>query len=106
VVKFFAKYCEPCKRSLPAAQLLHERYPTVTFIAIGEDDTTSVTEEVVKQYGLSFPVVHDSSNVLSGRFRVADLPTTFVVDQAGAIVWVGGPERGEAALETAVTSLL
>ena len=33
--------------------------------------------------------------VLSGRFRVRDLPATFVVSPEGKVRWVGGPDQNE-----------
>jgi hypothetical protein len=56
----------------------------------------------VARFGLSFPVIHDASNVLSGRFRVASLPTTFVADANGVIRWVGDESQTEPQLRQAV----
>jgi thiol-disulfide isomerase/thioredoxin len=105
VVKFFAKYCEPCKRTLPAAEKLHHARPDVAFVGIDEDDSEGKAREVVSQFGLTFPVVHDASNVLSGRFRVSDLPVVFVADREGNVRWIGGPEQGEDELGRAVEAL-
>lgn len=102
VVKFFAKYCEPCKRTLPAAEELHQKHPDVVFIGVAEDERSSDVSEVVDTYHLSFPIVHDVSNVLSGRYRVSDMPATFVADGSGKIVWVGGPENTESGLAPAI----
>ncbi len=90
VVKFFAKYCEPCKKTLPEAEAIHKERADVVFIGVAEDEHDSDAQEMVQQFGLTFPVVHDQSNVLSGRFRVSDMPTTFVADKQGNIRWVGG----------------
>lgn len=105
VVKFFAEYCEPCKRTLPEAQRLHEKYGDVAFIGVSEDERQEDAAGLVRTYGLSFPVVLDRGNVLSGRFRVSQLPITFVVDAAGDVAWVGGPEQDETALERAIASV-
>ena len=102
VVKFFAKYCEPCKRTLPAAEELHQKHPDVVFIGVAEDERSADVRDVVDAYHLSFPIVHDVSNVLSGRYRVSDMPTTFVADPSGKIVWVGGPENTETGLPMAI----
>ncbi len=106
VLKFFAEYCEPCKRTLPAAQTLHRRYDEVAFIGISEDERRGDAVALVRQYGLTFPVVMDRGNVLSGRFRVAALPATFVLDREGTVAWVGGPGHDEDALEHAIASVL
>ncbi|MEB2311816.1 MAG: TlpA disulfide reductase family protein [Sorangiineae bacterium] len=105
VVKFFAKYCEPCKRSLPALVALREAHPEVIIVGVSEDESEADARWMVEQYGLTFPVIHDRSNVLSGRFRVSELPVAFVADRHGIVRWVGGPEQPEGALRDAVEAL-
>lgn len=102
VIKFFAKYCEPCKRTLPAAQELHEKHPGVAFVGVSEDEYSSDAQALVQSYGLTFPVVHDQGNVLAGRFRVSEMPVTFVVDAQGVVQWIGGPGQGEDDLAAAI----
>jgi cytochrome c biogenesis protein CcmG/thiol:disulfide interchange protein DsbE len=103
VVKFFAKYCEPCKKTLPAAEALHRSSgEDVVFIGIAEDEYVSDVETLIQTYSLSFPVVHDQANALAGRFRVSELPRTFVIDRAGKIRWIGGESQSEDDLEAAV----
>lgn len=104
VVKFFAEYCEPCKRTLPAAEKLHQKHPNVAFLGISEDEYASQAQGMVDGFGLSFPVVHDKGNVLAGRFRVSEMPVTFVVDAAGIVQWVGGPGQGEDDLAAAIAA--
>lgn len=96
VVEFFASYCEPCKRSLPALERLHRRERGVAVVAIGEDESPAKTRSMAATFGLTMPVLHDAGNVLAGRFRVDGLPSAFVVDGRGLVRWVGGAaERGE-----------
>lgn len=89
VVKFFAKYCEPCKKTLPVVRDLAERHPEIVVLGVAEDETESDVRAVVAEYGLHFPVVHDQGNVVAGRFRVRELPAVFVVDGQGTLRWVG-----------------
>ncbi|HSN97757.1 MAG TPA: TlpA disulfide reductase family protein [Candidatus Nanopelagicales bacterium] len=105
VVKFFAKYCEPCKRTLPAVQALSKDRQDITFIGIAEDEREVDVREMIGAYGLTFPVIHDRGNVLSGRYRVSEMPVTFVVDAQGTIRWVGGPEQSEVELEQAILAV-
>ncbi len=104
VVKFFAKYCEPCKRSLPWFEQFAKTHPDVAVLGIAEDERESDVRDVVTTFGLTFPIVHDTGNALSGRFRVTDMPITFVADKSGRIRWVGGPEQTENDLEAAVSA--
>ncbi|MCX4242265.1 TlpA family protein disulfide reductase [Paraliomyxa miuraensis] len=104
VIKFFAKYCEPCKHTLPAAEKLHRKHPNVAFVGVSEDEYASDAQALVDGFGLSFPVVHDQGNVLAGRFRVSEMPVTFVVDAQGVVQWVGGPGQGEDDLAAAIAA--
>lgn len=105
LVKFFADYCKPCKETLPAAERVHEAHPEVMFLGIDEDESVDTANSVVQRFGLTFPVVHDDSNVLSGRFRVDSMPMTFVADARGVIRWVGGEGQTEDDLRKAVEAV-
>ncbi len=104
VIKFFAKYCAPCMETLPAAEKLHRKHPEVAFVGISEDEYASDAQALVDGFSLSFPVVHDQGNVLAGRFRVSEMPVTFVVDGTGVVKWVGGPGQSEDDLEAAISA--
>jgi thiol-disulfide isomerase/thioredoxin len=102
LVKFFADYCGPCKETLPAAERVHQAHPEVFFLGIDEDESTETARSVAARFGLTFPVVHDAGNVLSGRFRVSSMPMTFVADSTGAIRWVGAEGQTEEDIKQAV----
>src|SRR5207245_2155337 len=81
---------------------VHRAHGDVVFIGVDEDERADVAAKVVQSYGLTFPVVHDRENALSGRFRVTAMPMTFVVDRAGVIRWVGDETPTEESLACAV----
>lgn len=105
VVKFFARYCVPCQRTLPSAQALHAEDPSTLFVGISEDETEAEAEEQVARYQLTFPVVLDREHVLAGKFRANELPVVFVADGTGRVAWVGGPGQSEGDLRAALQSL-
>jgi cytochrome c biogenesis protein CcmG/thiol:disulfide interchange protein DsbE len=92
VVDFFEEHCVPCRRSLPAIETVHRAMPDVAFLGISEDDDLGGARRVIERYALSFSVVHDEGHGLAGRFRVVELPATFVVDGRGIVRWRGTPE--------------
>ena len=102
VIKFFAEYCVPCQRTLPAVERLHRARPDVAFVGVSEDDRAATAGEIVAKYGLSFPVLHDASKELMQSFRVRELPATFVVDRHGVVRWVAGPAQSERDLDEAL----
>ena len=105
VVDFFAAYCRPCQRKLPALEALHRRQPALAIVGVSLDDTGAAARKSLTRHHLTFPVVHDAGNVLAGRLRVTELPISFVVDGGGRIRWVGGPDQPDDALERAVAAL-
>jgi peroxiredoxin len=105
VIDFFAAYCRPCQRKLPALEALHRQQPGLSIVGISLDETRDVARKSVARHRLTFPVVHDAGNVLAGRLRVTELPISFVVDGRGRIRWVGGPDQPDDALQRAVAAV-
>jgi peroxiredoxin len=104
VVEFFAEYCEPCRRTLPVVQRLHARSRgDVQFIGVSIDEYESTARAIAGDFGLTYPVIHDAGG-LRGRFRVTDLPATFVIDTEGTLNWVrvGGSGSTESELQRAI----
>ena len=102
VIKFFAEYCVPCQRTLPAVERLRRARPDVAFVGVSEDDRAATAAAIVTKYGLSFPVLHDASKQLMETFRIRELPATFVVDRQGVVRWVAGPAQSERDLDEAL----
>jgi peroxiredoxin len=104
VVDFFAAYCRPCQKALPALEALHRERPDVTIVGVSLDDAPEAAARMINRHRLTFPVIHDRGHVLAGRFRVTELPTAFVVDGSGRIIWMAGPAQPEDALPRAVSA--
>jgi thiol-disulfide isomerase/thioredoxin len=102
VVKFFASYCEPCKRTLPAAERVHEAEGDVMFLGVSLDESREDAVGVVKSYGLTFPVVYDAAHIFQGKFHVSELPRTFVADRRGVVRWVGAGGQTDDDLDRAI----
>jgi thiol-disulfide isomerase/thioredoxin len=102
VVEFFARWCLPCQKRLPAVEKLRGDVSGVTFVGISLDTRIQDALVQVKAYHLGFPVILDVGRVLSGRFRVTELPAVIVVGKDGRVAWFGGPEQPEDALRRAV----
>ena len=108
VVDFFAAYCRPCQRALPALEALHEARPDVEIVGVSLDDGPEGALAMINRHHLTFPVIHDGEHVLAGRFRVTELPTSFVADARGSVAWSGpaqGASRSDDALPRAVTAV-
>jgi peroxiredoxin len=104
VIDFFADYCKPCQRTLPALQAMHRTHPELAIVGVSLDESAAGAWKSIRRHHLTFPVVHDAGNVLAGRYRVTELPFGFVVDLAGKVRYAAGPGQPEDALERAVSA--
>lgn len=102
VVKFVATYCQPCLRTLPAIEKLHQEHPEIAIVGVDEDEHEAEAKQLASSLHLTFSVVHDAQQVLAARYRVRDLPVTYIIDGKGNVAWVGGPEKSQADLVAAI----
>lgn len=100
VVEFFAEYCKPCQETVPEVQKLAAKQKDVMFVGVSLDEYQSSAEAMVTKHGVTFPVIHDVGG-LRGRFRVTELPATFVIEPGGNVHWVRIGGNGAAGSELA-----
>jgi peroxiredoxin len=97
LLNFWATWCEPCERELPALQAAHEQYGnqglTIIGVNLADDELRNGTtpEEIrafLDQYGVSFPIALDVEGKTTDAYRVFPLPTSFFIDPTGQIRYV------------------
>ncbi|MDM8521522.1 redoxin domain-containing protein [Anaerolineales bacterium HSG6] len=95
LINFWASWCPPCRRELPALQAAYETYGdtrtanghTINFIAVDVKEDQATVSDFAQQLDLTFPIVLDSSGSVSNLdYRVSGLPTTIFLDANGVIV--------------------
>lgn len=122
VVEFWASWCPPCLRMIPKLSELQRRYSgCLTVIGVdareieGSNGSLEHVKAFVAQQGermdytvaMDDPIKHpvfDTWMTAGGAFGI---PTTFVVDKAGRLVWVGHPSsEGDQAFQAIVEQTL
>ncbi|HEU4365684.1 MAG TPA: redoxin family protein [Candidatus Krumholzibacteria bacterium] len=97
LVDFWATWCKPCVKSMPALDALHrefrERGADVVGVAIdtGRDRAKKVRKFAEKN-GAGYPIALDREEApMWEAYRVKVLPTVFLIDRDGTIVkrWTG-----------------
>jgi peroxiredoxin len=94
VVNFWATWCPPCRREMPsmeqASHKLKEHQIAMLAINVGEDVDTIF--RFTADYPVTFPLLLDRDSSVIQKWPVRGLPTTFVVDKQGNIVYrvIGG----------------
>lgn len=90
LLNFWATWCPPCNEEAPHLQTIYESYQSagVEILAVNvtnEDKNHDKIEQFVQQYALTFPTLLDQSGEVSAKYRILTLPTTYFIDEEGAI---------------------
>ncbi|MEN6307771.1 MAG: redoxin domain-containing protein [Anaerohalosphaeraceae bacterium] len=100
VVEFWATWCPPCKASIPHLTEIQKKYKDkgVTVIGISnEADALEKVKSFVAEKGdtMDYTVAVDVSRTVNDAYMKAyeqgGIPTAFIVDGKGNIVWYGHP---------------
>lgn len=108
ILNFWATWCPPCRREMPALEAIQQRYAgQLLVLAIDQGERAQVVESFARrQVGVTFPLLLDPNQEAGRRYNVHALPTTVYVAADGRIrqVTVGGP-LDEASLIGGVNSM-
>ncbi len=104
VVNFWATWCPPCRREMPSLERLNrklgEQGLAVLAVDVGEDADTVFSFTGQLDPAPAFPLLLDRDSSAMQRWKIRGLPTTFVIDAAGRVIYraVGGREFDHAGL--------
>jgi len=106
LINFWATWCIPCRHELPILERLSKKYSdTITFIGVAVDSPQADILSTKERLNLSY-LIADASNQMVKNWQAELLPTTYLVDSAGTIVWAHAGVIKEEALEKALELVL
>ena len=89
MINVWATWCLPCRVEMPSIEALNKAYASkgLKIVAVSIDDpgTDSTIRAFVKQYGLTFEVLHDPQGRISDLYDVTGYPETFIIGKDGII---------------------
>ncbi|MCG6965664.1 MAG: TlpA family protein disulfide reductase [Chromatiaceae bacterium] len=100
LLSFWASWCTPCIQEMPSIQRLQQRLHGRPFAVLGVNvgERERRVQTVARQLGLDFPVLLDRDSSEFKRWGGEVLPTSYVLDSAGAARFVAlGPLDWDAA---------
>lgn len=111
LLNFWASWCPPCRREMPAMQNAYNQYKDEGFVILAinstNQDDIDTASTFVSDLGITFPILLDTYGQASKDYQVRSLPTSFFIDQNGTItdIVIGGP-LSEALLRIRIGDLL
>lgn len=89
VVNVWASWCQPCRQELPSLNRAWARLQEsgVAMLAVNLSEEPEAVEAFLKDFPIDFPVLLDERGIYSQRWRVRALPTTFILNARGEIVY-------------------
>ncbi len=87
IINFWATWCPPCRRELPALQAAYETYgDRIGFVAVDVKEQPEQVAGFVNELGITFPIALDGDGAVSGvAYKVRGIPTTVFVDSKGVV---------------------
>jgi thiol-disulfide isomerase/thioredoxin len=110
VIDFWSTSCVPCAKLMPEVERLYteRKADGLEIIGVAIDDNPGLVLNQLKERGVTYPIVLDPNSEIQGKYRVSELPQTFVFDRSGKLRFFvkGGDERDVAQIRQAVDALL
>jgi peroxiredoxin len=89
LLNVWATWCEPCRVEMPSIEKLqHDFGPQgLKVVAISVDDANSKRQvrDFVKEYGLTFDILHDPAKGVPAKYQIPGYPETFIIGREGTI---------------------
>jgi peroxiredoxin len=95
VVNFWATWCPPCVKEMPSLQRAWEQLQgeDIAVLAINMGEQKEAVKRFIQQYPIDLPILLDKDFDMADAWSVSGLPTTYVVNPDGEIVFQAIGER-------------
>lgn len=110
MVQFWATWCPPCLKEMPAMQRLEKKMAGKPFaiLAVNMGESGKDVGEFANKMKIGFPVLLDEEGNGVGNWKVFVAPSTFLLDPQGNVRYTlqGGAEWDEPVYIKAINELL
>ena len=89
IINFWATWCGPCVKEIPAFERLKDDFgDKIGIIAVNCGDDAGTVKDFVEENGYTFPVVLDEEYSISMLYPTNSIPYTVVVDAEGKVTHI------------------
>ena len=88
VLNFWATWCAPCRYEIPDFIALQDDFGTddVVFVGVSvEQGNPRGVAQFAEELGIPYPIAVDDGSAKAAYGPILSLPTTFLIDRAGAV---------------------
>lgn len=86
IVNFWATWCPPCRKEIPALIKIQKDNPDVIILAINLDRETEKVVPFARNKGMNFPVLYGNDEVINKFGGINLIPQTFVYGLDGNLI--------------------
>ena len=107
LLDFWATWCGPCRRDLPAVEKLHQEFHRKGLVVLGVDggeDSETVSQFLLSSK-LSYPILLAADSGMLLSYSVNAFPTVVLIDADGKIVFYHVGSGGDKALRENLAKL-
>lgn len=87
VLNFWASWCPPCRAEMPDFDVIAQAHPEIMFIGVAVDDVESSARAFAAEIGVSYLLGFDPTGKAHLTLPFVALPTTWIIDGDGVIVY-------------------
>lgn len=95
LLNFWATWCGPCVREMPAFEKLQEEYgEDVAILAVNCMEDAGIVDAFLEETGYTFPVAYDAEGSVIMKYPSQGIPYTLIIDAEGIIqkIYVGAAD--------------
>lgn len=98
LLNIWGTWCGPCKVEMPNMENVHRQLAdkglAVVAVSIDGPGMEAEIRQFVKEYGLTFEILYDRTELFRAVYRYTGVPETYIIDRKGVIrrKWIGPEE--------------
>jgi thiol-disulfide isomerase/thioredoxin len=88
ILNFWATWCPPCREEIPELVQLQAKYKDKLLIvgASEDEDGPQRVQQFAQRYGMNYPIVMATRELIDNYGGVPALPTSFIIDPQGRVM--------------------
>lgn len=80
ILNFFASWCGPCMREMPAFDMLKkDEYSNLSILCVNCEEDKTTVDALVENHGFTFPIAYDEDGTIGAKYPSEGIPYTLII---------------------------